>query len=313
MPKATRRQIEKTEQLERSIIDERLEHTRTGGKKRACFVVMGGLDVGSVFNLDKDVMVLGRDPSCDLMLKDDGISRRHVEVRRTGEDQLSIKDLNSTNGTFVDGERIQEATLLDGGKVLLGRRTVLKFVLYDQLEQSYQKQIYESSTLDGLTGVYNRKYFTQKMLSDLSFAKRHQIPFSLLMLDIDFFKKINDTFGHRTGDKVLMFVTSAIDTIIRTEDVLARYGGEEFAVIAQGTDLKGGHSLAERIRMWISGEKLISLSEPPKTFRVTVSIGVATVPPGVAATPETVISAADKNLYAAKESGRNRVVSSELK
>jgi diguanylate cyclase (GGDEF)-like protein len=221
-----------------------------------------------------------------------------------------VQDLDSTNGTFVHGEKVREALLKDGDKMLLGRRTVLKFVFQDELEQSYQRQMYESSTRDGLTGVYNRKYFAQKLAADLSFARRHLIPFTLLMVDIDFFKHVNDTYGHRTGDDVLIAIAGTIKTTIRTEDTLARYGGEEFAVLAPGTDAKGGHSLAERIRTNIASQAVTAPNGMQEPVQVTASIGVATLQPGVVFEAEHLISIADQNLYEAKRGGRNKTVAS---
>ena len=306
------RLTDRTLQLDRSTVAEHMRKVQSSGRRKACFVILGGLDVGSVFSLDKRVCRIGRDPAGDLVLRDDGISRTHAEVRRLDDNRLYIKDLNSTNGIFVGGERVEQAVLHEGDKVLLGRRTVLKFALHDELEQTYQQQIYESSTRDGLTGVFNRKYFSQKIISDISFARRHKIPFSLLMLDIDYFKKVNDTYGHRTGDQVLVTVTDTIAHTIRTEDTLARYGGEEFAVLAQGTGLDGGIALGERIRSGIERQIVLSLGDNPVEFRVTASIGIAALEPGVVAEPEAVVSHADKNLYAAKEQGRNRVIASAI-
>ena len=311
MRDSTGRHLDRTMQLDRCTVAEHMRKVNIEGRRRACFVILGGLEVGSVFFLEKRVTLIGRDPASDMIIKDDGISRVHAEVRRLDGDRLYIKDLNSTNGVFVGGERIQEAILNEGDKVLLGRRTVLKFALYDEMEQHFQQQLYESSTRDGLTGIFNRKYFDQKIISDVSFAKRHKIPFTLLMLDVDFFKKVNDTYGHRTGDQVLVSVTGAIQETIRTEDVLARYGGEEFAVLAQGTGLDGGKALGERIRKQVENTVICSLNDATE-FRATVSIGVATLMPGVVASPEAIVSLADKNLYEAKESGRNRVVSAAL-
>ena len=307
MRDSTGRHLDRTMQLDRCTVAEHMRKVNIEGRRRACFVVLGGLEIGSVHFLEKRITLIGRDPASDLLIKDDGISRVHAEVRRLDGDRLYIKDLNSTNGVFVGGERIEEAILNEGDKVLLGRRTVLKFALYDEMEQHFQQQLYESSTRDGLTGIFNRKYFDQKIISDVSFAKRHKIPFTLLMLDVDFFKKVNDTYGHRTGDQVLVSVTGAIQETIRTEDVLARYGGEEFAVLAQGTGLEGGKALGERIRKQVENTIICSLNDATE-FRATVSIGVATLLPGVVASPEALVSLADKNLYEAKESGRNRVV-----
>lgn len=311
MKDSTGRHLDRTMQLDRCTVAEHMRKVNISGQRRACFVILGGLDVGSVFFLEKRVTLIGRDPAGDLVIKDDGISRVHAEVKRLDGDRLHIKDLDSTNGVFVDGNRVQEAILNEGDKVLLGRRTILKFALYDEMEETFQQQLYESSTRDGLTSVFNRKYFDQKIISDVSFARRHRIPLSLLMLDVDFFKKVNDTYGHRTGDQVLVSVTAAIQEIIRTEDMLARYGGEEFVVLAQGTGLEGGSALGERIRKQVAASLICSLNDATE-FRVTASIGVATLLPGVVATPEAVVSLADKNLYAAKEGGRNRVIGSAL-
>jgi two-component system cell cycle response regulator len=301
-----------TMEVDAHTLAQQVGRTRPSERRRPCFVILGGLDLGSIFMLDKRVCIIGRDPDCDLVLRDDGISRLHAEVRRVSGNRLYIRDMESTNGIFVDGEQISESVLSEGEKVLLGRRTILKFALQDALEHSYQQQMYESTTRDGLTGTFNRKYFSQKLAADLSFATRHNVPFTLLMLDIDFFKKVNDTHGHRTGDQVLVSVTESIRQTIRTEDVLARYGGEEFAILALGTNLDGGKALGERIRVRVAKERLMSLDQGRETFSVTASIGVATLPGGVVIEPETVVSEADRNLYRAKETGRNRVVGSTV-
>jgi two-component system, cell cycle response regulator len=312
MPDSRDAHPEMTMELDSDTLAQQIERINTSLRKRACFVILGGLDLGSIFLIEKSVVTVGRDPTCDLVLRDDGISRRHVEARRVGGNRLFIKDLNSTNGIFVDGERVTQTVLSDGDKVLLGRRSILKFALQDEIEQSYQQQMYESTTKDGLTKTFNRKYFAQKIVSDVSFARRHNIPFTLIILDIDFFKKVNDTYGHRTGDVALVTVTESIRQTIRAEDALARYGGEEFAVLALGTNLKGGETLAERIRVRIAEQTIRALDDEGQLFRVTASFGVATLPGGVEAEPEAVVSLADKNLYRAKEAGRNQIVASSL-
>jgi diguanylate cyclase (GGDEF)-like protein len=131
-------------------------------------------------------------------------------------------------------------------------------------------------------------------------------------LDIDFFKKVNDTYGHRTGDYVLIAVAEMIKKTIRTEDALARYGGEEFAILAPGTDVKGGHSLGERIRAEVAGHAVPAQNGVEQPVQVTVSIGVATLQPGVPFEADDLISVADKNLYQAKEGGRNQTVTSVI-
>ena len=136
MGDTTGRLTDRTMQLDRSTVAEHMRKVQSTGRRKACFVILGGLDVGSVFTLDKRVARIGRDPTGDLVLRDDGISRVHAEVRRLDDERLYIKDLDSTNGVFVGGERVEQAILNEGDKVLLGRRTVLKFALHDELESS---------------------------------------------------------------------------------------------------------------------------------------------------------------------------------
>jgi pSer/pThr/pTyr-binding forkhead associated (FHA) protein len=174
-------------QLDRSTVAKKIGSITP---KKACFVVMGGMDVGRVIDLEEPVITIGRDAQCAVVLQDDGVSRFHVEVRREATDSVIVRDLGSTNGTFIGGKRIVEAKLRDGTKILIGRRTILNFTFIDELEYNFQKQMYEISTRDGLTGVYNRRYFSQRIITDLSFARRHQIPCTLVILDIDHFKKV---------------------------------------------------------------------------------------------------------------------------
>ena len=298
-----------TMQLDRSTVAKQIGSITP---QKACFVVMGGMDVGRVIALDEPVITIGRDAQCAVVLQDDGVSRFHVEVRREAADSVIIRDLGSTNGTFIGGERIAEAKLHDGTKVLIGRRTILNFTFLDELEYNFQQQMYEISTRDGLTGVYNRRYFSQRIITDLSFARRHQIPCTLVILDIDHFKKVNDTYGHRTGDQVLITVTEAVGNVIRKEDILARYGGEEFVVIAQGTDLVGGKVLGKRIQLCVAEQRTPALDDPNMVIKVTVSVGVATVPSDASVKADVLISTADANLYHAKDLGRNQVVTSPV-
>jgi two-component system, cell cycle response regulator len=307
MPENRQNIGDKTIQISKSMVAEKM---RQETQKRACFVIIDGIEAGRIIPLDPVKITLGRDPECSVVLGDDSISRFHAEVELQGPENAVIRDLESTNGTFVGGERIRETRLSKGDKVLLGRRTILKFELYDQIEETYQKQIYESSTRDGLTGVYNRKYFNQKIISDLSFARRHKLWFTLIIFDLDHFKKINDTFGHKTGDEVLKNITASVQSLIRSEDVIARYGGEEFAVIAPGTNYEGGCTLGQRIRKKVENETVTAADGSGKSINVTVSVGFATLTPGILMEPADLIAAADKCLYEAKRGGRNCVIGS---
>jgi diguanylate cyclase (GGDEF)-like protein len=296
---------ELTLQLDTSTLAERM---RDKPRRRASLLVIGGIDVGNIIPLELSRVVLGRDPECGGILRDDGISREHAEVVREGPDRFLIRDLGSTNGIFVGGERVGSHELSDGDKVLFGRRTILKFVLQDALEMEFQQQMYRSAVRDALTGAFNRKHFDERITAELSYASRHNSPVSLLMIDLDRFKRINDTFGHIAGDQVLKSVAAVIAETIRAEDVFARYGGEEFVVIAREVDAIGGLALGERLRRLV--EEMRVLQPDGERILVTISVGVATAPRGAVVKAAALVKRADENLYAAKRGGRNRVEAS---
>ncbi len=276
-------------------------------KDRIYLLVIAGHLTGQMFRIEKNFMKLGRGSDCELSLADNDISRIHAEIRRLDDGSVIIRDLNSTNGTFVNGVQITEHRLNDGDRIQLGRSTILKFSLHDELEELFQRRLYESAVLDGLTRVYNRKFFDDRLETEFSFALRQKSPLSVLILDIDHFKKVNDLYGHPAGDEVLRRVARAIWDVVREEDVVARYGGEEFVVIARGILPTQAAILGERIRYMI---ELLEIKDPQHgVLKVTVSIGVVTMTgdnpfPSVAA----LLKEADNRLYRAKHAGRNQVV-----
>ncbi|MCP4603358.1 MAG: diguanylate cyclase [Proteobacteria bacterium] len=282
------------------------------GTKQACLVVLHGPDVGNVIPLNKGEVIIGRNVDCTAVMQGEGISRQHAKVGVTESGEIVVQDLDSTNGTFIGGRRVDKATLEVGDKLLLGQNTVLKFMVQDQIEQLFHQRMYNSSTRDGLTGIHNRKYLNERIVSDLSFARRHRVAFTFLIFDLDFFKNINDTHGHQSGDKVLVAVTSAVADMVRAEDVFGRYGGEEFAIIAQRIDFEGGKTLGERVRHRVADERIPAHDGSGETLKVTASVGVATVHPDAIVDSSVVVSMADSNLFKAKEGGRNQVVASEI-
>ena len=207
-----------------------------------------------------------------MALSESSLSRQHARIVRS-ENTYTVEDLGSTNGTFVDGKRVLDPrTLEDGCRIYLGKRTVLHFRLYDPVELEAARAAYALTVRDPLTGAFNRRYLEERLWSEAAFAHRHQSPLSLVLLDIDHFKRINDEYGHSVGDAALRCLASALSTLTRQEDVLARYGGEEFALIARGIDREKTLALAERMRRTIEEQRL------PTTrgaLRFTVSVGIA--------------------------------------
>jgi diguanylate cyclase (GGDEF)-like protein len=286
-----------------------------GAPRRPCLVMIAGPHLGEIYVVPTEAetpagLLIGRDPEAQLRLpEDESVSRRHARVVRTPEGGARILDLESQNGTWVDGQRVTDAVLSDGQKVRVGQTVVLKFAMYDAVEERAQRELLEAALRDGLTRAFNRRYFQQRLAAELRFAERHCSTVALLLIDADHFKQINDQHGHQRGDEVLRALAELVGEALRAEDVLARWGGEELAVLVRGIPVSGAMQLAERLRHRVE-EKDFGLGQP-----MTVSIGVAIWPPeGVAADAQlprpdvdALVSEADAALYRAKQGGRNRV------
>jgi diguanylate cyclase (GGDEF)-like protein len=278
-------------------------HPAEGQNAAAYLLVLAGSSVGAMYRLEKDQVVVGRGDKVDIRLVDDGLSREHARLTKEGG-QIVLEDLGSTNGTFCNGVKIERHALAEGDKILLGSTTILKFTYQDRLDEAFQRQMSESALRDGLTHAYNKRHFGERIDGELQYAQRHDTPLSLIFLDIDHFKRINDVHGHPAGDQVLVQLASLISTMLGEDALFARYGGEEFAVIAPGTEVDAAEALAERLRATIAAHAFVYEGT---RIPVTVSFGIARAPsPGMASVAEFV-SRADEAMYTAKRAGRNRV------
>jgi len=275
-----------------------------GAHRRACLTILTGTLSGQLFKVSKGQLTIGRSPNVELRLDDDGISRNHARIR-SETNRAWIEDMESRNGTFVNGERISGTVeLKDGDKVQVGRGTVLRFGFQDQLDESFHENLLSSALRDGLTKLFNKRYLMDRLDSELKFALRHETSLSLLLLDIDHFKKINDTHGHLAGDAVLANLAQVLGRAVRNEDVVARFGGEEFAIILRAIGIDPAVQMAERLRRLIEASSALTSG---LALKATVSIGVAGLPSTLVKTPEELVEAADKALYRAKAEGRNCV------
>jgi diguanylate cyclase (GGDEF)-like protein len=267
----------------------------------AYLLVIAGPSFGEMHRLQGTRSVIGRADSAAVRVLDDGISREHAAIERDGGKNVLV-DLGSTNGTFCNGNKIKKHDLTDGDKVSIGASTIFKFTYQDQIDERYQKRLFESSLRDGLTATFNRRYFVDRLQSEMRFANRHDKSLALLFIDIDHFKKINDGFGHQAGDQVLAAVARELTATIRAEDVLARYGGEEFAVLCREIEKEGALALGERLRAAVERAKF---EHDGRQIPVTISVGAAVARKPQQAQP--LIAAADAAMYEAKRAGRNRV------
>jgi two-component system, cell cycle response regulator len=277
-----------------------------GLQQRTVIKVLTGLEAGRVFVVTSEVVVVGRGSGCDLRIDDSSLSRQHCRIRLTNG-TFFVEDLGSRNGTMVDNLRIKAPQMLtDGSLIQLAASTIIMFSHQEDLEVQAEQRLYASAVLDPLTGLHNRRHLDARLKAEFAFASRHRTPLSLLLIDIDHFKKVNDTYGHPGGDAALRALAERLQKAVRTEDIVARYGGEEFAIIARGIEAQGAMLLAERVR---ATAEAIRVAHDGNTISYTISVGVTTMTrerifDGVPA----ILKAADDALYQAKAAGRNRSV-----
>ena len=272
------------------------------GHYTACLVVIRGAGTGNKILLNRERMVIGRAEEADVRLAKAGVSRRHAEVERLGEAQFQITDLKSTNGTFVNSVRVESALLKDQDIIAIGE-TRLKFLSADSPEQPYYEALYSQAQLDKALQVYNKHYFLTRLDEELQRHRMRSPPMTLLMLDVDHFKRLNDSYGHLVGDAALAHLVGLVKGRIRETDVFCRYGGEEFALILPQTPLAQAEQLAEQLRALLAGAPL---QQGERLIDMTISIGISDSS-DPQATPALLIERADRALYHAKRSGRNQV------
>ncbi|MEM9195162.1 MAG: GGDEF domain-containing protein [Myxococcota bacterium] len=274
-------------------------------RDRCTLIMVEGHAPGSTIPVHGEGVVIGRGSDATLRIDDRALSRRHAAVYQN-KGRWFVRDFGSTNGTWIDCNRVRSPSpLRDGARIKLGKNILFRVALQNESEQQQSLEMYQSTVTDPLTRVYNRRYLDGRLEEELAYSQRHGTPLSLILLDVDHFKQINDTLGHPAGDAVLRVMGGAVSRMIRTEDVVARYGGEEFAVVARGIDAENAAILAERIRKLVEG---LSIPWEGRSIRITISLGVATCDRRQAySTTGTLVQAADQALYRAKESGRNRL------
>lgn len=284
--------------------------TRTSvrGKTMPTLIVLKGAQADTRYRLDKAEMWIGRGPTCDISILDGQASRRHavIEYQNFGaqneEPVCVIRDNGSTNGTYLNGKRVREARLQDRDRLKIGH-TVIAYGIRDTIELDAESRLYYRATCDALTGLRNRHALDSILALEFSRARRYGRPMSVVMLDVDHFKKVNDTHGHAVGDACLKRLAWIIQQYVREQDMVCRYGGEEIAVVCPETDADGVVILSERLRTAVEN---LPFKVEGRSLNLTISLGAATLTSDVSG-GEALMKRADKALYVAKEAGRNRV------
>jgi diguanylate cyclase (GGDEF)-like protein len=274
------------------------------GPSNDCLVVIYTAEpglLGKRFVLDKSPLRVGRGADNQIVLEGDSVSRRHAHFERRAGAWYVVDD-GSTNGTYLNEEQIVREALLNNGDRIKVGPTILKFLSGADAEAKYHEEIYRMTIVDGLTQIHNKRYLFEQLEKELIRARRYERELSLLMFDIDFFKRINDQFGHLAGDHVLRELARVVQDRIRRDETFARYGGEEFVLLLPETPLAGGVSLAENLLSRVANHSFVFQGE---RIPVTISIGAARLADDRAASE--LIQRADEKLYEAKRGGRNRV------
>ena len=279
----------------------------SAASQEACLVHIypTGPNMGCRYPLGGSSLILGRGEDCDIRLQDHSVSRKHARIE-PGSDGYFVFDQQSTNGTFVNDKQLDASWLLQDGDYLRVGNCIYRYLAGGNIEAEYHEEIYRLTILDGLTQIHNQRYMTEFLEREVVRSQRHSRPLALLMIDLDHFKAINDTFGHLCGDFILREMTNVIRSSVRKEDLFARYGGEEFVLVLVETDKEEAILVSERIRQSIADHSFQFESSP---INLTISIGVACMAGDMTITPSSLLKSADENLYQAKRTGRNRVVS----
>lgn len=258
--------------------------------------------LGKRFVLDRAVLRVGRGPDNTIVLDGDSVSRRHARFEKRGN-RWWVVDLNSTNGTYLNEQLVVgEQILTNSDRVKVGP-AILKFLSGADAEAKYHEEIYRMTIVDGLTQIHNKRYLFEVLERECVRARRHDRPLSVIMFDIDFFKRINDQFGHLAGDHALRELARICQERIRRDETFARYGGEEFTVVLPETAIDGALSLAEDLRSRAEGNEFVFQNEK---IPLTISLGCAQLQSSDK-TALDLIQRADEKMYEAKHGGRNRV------
>lgn len=278
-------------------------HGGSSASTDACLVVIRGPMLGKRITLENAQFTIGRGPDSEFTISEASVSRRHCRLTRHGE-VFWLEDLRSTNGTQLNGEPIDRAALSDGDQIRVGS-SVLKFIAAGNIESDYHLELHENAQRDGLTGLFNRHHAMEVLNNEVrKRLKGLDSPLSLAIIDIDYFKQINDRLGHLGGDEALRQLAAILrEAAVDDGIVLARIGGEEFVVL-----MPGEHPSSARTRLDALRERVAQ-----STFEVETHSESMTISAGLAAweasmsNASDLLRAADRKLYDAKRQGRNRV------
>jgi diguanylate cyclase (GGDEF)-like protein len=280
---------------------------------RPALVFLSGELIAVPIPLERAEVILGRALEAGVRVNDSKVSRRHAMIQKSFNEETQktdyiLTDFGSRNGTHINGERMAKPQVLQNGdKITLGDH-ILRFELLDEIDREYQRQIHRLISHDDLTGLLSSRSFFSELRREAARATAENRTFCVLMMDVDHFKNVNDSYGHLTGSKTLEEIGGCIIESLRSGDAASRFGGEEFSAFLLDADMKQAMVAAERIRQVIEQHpfSVVRHAEPESTHNVTISIGIAAFPDD-SQDPIELVEMADSALYRAKREGRKRV------
>jgi two-component system, cell cycle response regulator len=278
-------------------------------KRVATLVVVRGNDLGRHYPLRRNRVVIGRGATADVLLQSKQISRAHaaIEGLRLGSEMVyRLSDLASTNHIFVNGRQVDAHVLSDGDKIQLGD-VLLKFELHDAIDSKFHTEIRNRIRYDELTGLLAYDSFRAALEWELERYASTAKGCAVVMMDLDDFKRCNDTYGHLAGSFVLAGIGEVIRENVRHFDVASRYGGEEFVAYFPETEAAEALLAADRLRQLIAERVFI---HQERAIRLTISMGISHFPEDGRGLEE-LVQVADERLYRAKRAGKNRVYGSD--
>ncbi len=283
--------------------------TKQKKKGTPCLVQYNGAGTGKRFLIDKAELSLGRAANVDIVLVDASVSRTHANIY-SEDSGVYVQDAGSANGTYINESKIEGRYKLSDQDLIRLGTVLLKFFSADNVDGFIQDKIYQLATIDAGTQIFNKQYLQDTLENEFRKAKSSNKNLSILVFDLDHFKKVNDTYGHNAGDQVLRDLAKVVKACIRKEDIFARFGGEEFVVILPNTSAQQSVKVAENIRQKCE-ETIHNISyeadgkKKQVQHKQTISLGIAGLDAAMSS-PKELLELADQKLYVSKKEGRNR-------
>lgn len=265
-------------------------------------VILSGPDQGKQYHLHRQFNSLGRNNDVDISIMDLKVSRNHGTLI-IYPDCIVLKDNQSTNGCYINDIRIESQEVEVGSRIRIGS-TIMKIEYKKASEVQLEKALYKAANTDSLTKIFNRHAFMCRAEEDVLSSILNNESLTIMMCDVDHFKRINDSFGHLAGDRILIDLAELLQAQMRKGDMLARYGGEEFIMLLRNENIDFITKLAERIRVKVEE---CDFSFEDTLIPTTLSIGVCSRKGKEISSLSSLIKEADNALYQAKNNGRNRV------